>query len=255
MKISIITICYNNQSDIRATIESVINQTYQNIEYIIKDGGSTDGTMTIVNEYKNCISQVISCPDNGIYDAINQGIQAATGDVVGLIHAGDQLHDENVIAKIAAHFEKNNIDVSYGQSKIVNQAGKIVRINHSPSYNPFYMKLGWAPSHPGIYAKKSVFEKIGYYDLFIGYAADYQWMVRCFYKNSNNLKIERLNEYILRFFLGGESTTDYKKILGKKQKEALAECWTSNGIKAPMGIAYRKWLWKLTQFFWTLILR
>ena len=255
MKISIVTICYNNERDIRATLESVVNQTYNDIEYIIKDGGSKDGTMTIVNEYKDKVAKIISCPDHGIYDAINQGIQAATGEVVGLIHAGDQLHDCAVIAKIANHFMQNDIDVLYGQSKIVNQRGKIVRINHSPQFNPFYMRLGWAPSHPSIYAKKTVFDKIGYYDLNIGYASDYQWMVRCFYKNAKNLKIMRLNGYILRFYMGGESTTDYKKIFGKKQKRALSDCWTSNGIKAPIGIAYRKWLWKFTQLFWTLILK
>lgn len=255
MKISIITICYNNEKDIRATIESVVNQTYGDIEYIIKDGGSKDGTMAIVYEYREKISQIFSCPDKGIYDAINQGIKAATGDVVGLIHAGDQLYDENVITKIAKHFEDNEIDVSYGQSKIVAQEGRVVRINHSPAYNPFYMRLGWAPSHPGIYARKAVFEKIGYYDLNIGYAADYQWMVRCFYKNAKTLKIKRFNDYVLRFFLGGESTTDYRKILGKKQKNALVDCWTSNDLKAPLGIAYRKWLWKITQYFWTLVLK
>lgn len=255
MKISIVTICFNNEKDIRATIESVINQTYPNIEYIIKDGGSNDRSLEIINEYKGKINKIISCSDKGIYDAINQGIQAATGDVVGLIHAGDQLYDENVIAKIAKHIGDNNIDVLFGQSKIVNQEGKTIRINHSPEFNPFYLHLGWAPSHPGIYAKKVVFEKIGYYDLNIGYAADYQWIVRCFYKNAKNFKIKRFNDYVLRFYLGGESTTNYKKILGKRQKNALIECWTSNGLKAPFGIAYRKWFWKITQYFWTLILR
>lgn len=255
MKISIITICFNNEKDIRATIESVVNQTYDDIEYIIKDGGSKDGTMAIVKEYKDRISKIISCPDKGIYDAINQGIKAATGDVVGLIHAGDQLYDKNVIAKIADHFEKNDIDVSYGHSKIVKQDGKTIRINHSPAFNPLYMRFGWAPSHPSIYARKSVFETIGYYNLDVGYAADYQWMVRCFYKHAKSIRIKRFNGYVIRFYLGGESTTNYKKILGKKQRKALADCWKSNGVNAPMGIAYRKWMWKITQFIWIMILK
>lgn len=253
MKISIITICFNNEKDIRATIESVVNQTYDDIEYIIKDGGSKDGTMAIVNEYKDRISKIISCPDKGIYDAINQGIQTATGDVVGLIHAGDQLYDIEVIGKIARFYIENDVDVTYGHSKIVTKDGVVKRINHSPSFNRNYMLLGWAPSHPSIYARRKVFERVGYYDLNIGYAADYQWMVRVFYKYANDLKIKRIDDYILRFYLGGESTTDYKKILGRRQKHALVNCWTSNGLNAPTGIAYRKWLWKSVQYIWKII--
>lgn len=253
MKISVVTICYNNERDIRATIESVINQTYDDIEYIVKDGGSKDRTMEIVNEYKGKISKIISCPDKGIYDAINQGIQAATGDVVGLIHAGDQLYDAEVIGKIARFYKENDVEVTYGHSKIVTPEGVVKRINHSPAFNRNYMLCGWAPSHPSIYARKEVFERVGYYDLNIGYAADYQWMVRVFYKHAKELKIARIDDYILRFYLGGESTTDYKKILGNKQKHALADCWTSNGVKAPIGIAYRKWLWKAVQYIWKVI--
>lgn len=250
IRVSLVTICYNNEYDIRATIQSVIDQTYPNIEYIIKDGGSTDDTLSIVNEYMDRVTKIISCPDKGIYDAINQGIQAATGDIVGLIHAGDQLYDSEVIGKIARFYDENDVDVTYGHSKIVTSDGAVKRINHSPAFNRNYMLFGWAPSHPSIYARKEVFERVGYYDLNIGYAADYQWMVRVFYKYAHMLKIKRIDDFILRFYLGGESTTDYKKILGSKQRRTLSDCWTSNGMAAPIGIAYRKWLWKGVQYIW-----
>ncbi|MGM9778844.1 MAG: glycosyltransferase family 2 protein [Prevotella sp.] len=245
MKISIITICFNNEKDIRATIESVVNQTYDDIEYIIKDGGSKDGTMAIVNEYKDRISKIISCPDKGIYDAINQGIKAATGDVVGLIHAGDQLYDRYVIAKIADHFEKNDIDVSYGHSKIYNEKGKVVRVNKSPEYTKSLCRRGWFPSHQSIYVKRKVFEKYGYYDTEIGWAADYQWFILLFYVQ--NLRIKRLDAFIVRFAIGGTSTSNYKSRLTKRHKQMMQECWWSNGVEPPLGIVCWQILRKVKQ--------
>ena len=121
MKVSIITISYNNEQDILTTIESVLNQTYKNIEYIIIDGASKDRTLEIVDEYKYGITKIISEPDKGIYDAINKGVQAATGEIIGLIHAGDSLYDDLVIEKIANEFrEDSGVHAVYGHSLIVN---------------------------------------------------------------------------------------------------------------------------------------
>jgi len=145
MKVSIITICYNNERDIRDTIESVIHQTYGDIEYIVKDGGSKDGTMSIVNEYRDKISQIISCPDKGIYDAINQGIFATTGDVVGLIHAGDCLYDNNVIANLASSFMETGADIVYGSSKAVGENGGVVRVNIGKKFQKRILFNGYTP--------------------------------------------------------------------------------------------------------------
>ena len=129
MKISIITICYNNERDIRATIESVVNQTYSNIEYIIVDGASKDGTLSIVNEYKDNITKVISEPDNGLYDAINKGLHNSTGEIVGMIHAGDRLNNNRVIETIANFYVNNNVDITYADSVSVDESNTIKRIN------------------------------------------------------------------------------------------------------------------------------
>lgn len=249
MKISIITICFNNASDIRQTLESVISQTYRNIEYIIVDGASKDNTLEIVNEYKSKISKVISEPDKGLYDAINKGITAATGEVVGLIHAGDKLFDNDVISKIADFYIQNpNIDLSYGNSKIVNSYGEVKRINRSPDFSSRLVKCGWMPSHQSIYAKRELFEKFGYYRLDLGGSADYEFVVRYFYKFQPLIKIKRIDEYIVKFSLGGQSTTNYKKRITRSHRNIIKKCWTLNGLTPPIGIVYKQWFRKVKQY-------
>jgi glycosyltransferase len=246
MKISIITICFNNEKDIRPTIESVASQTYENIEHIIVDGKSSDKTLDIVKEYENKISTIISEPDKNLYDAINKGIKNATGDVVGLIHAGDRLYDNQVIEKIAVHFNNNNIEILYGHSKIVDNNDKPVRINKSPEYKRSNVSNGWMASHQSIYVRRELFEKLGYYRIDLGGAGDYEWFIRYFY--ASKLKIKRMDEFIVRFAMGGMSTKSYSSKLKASHKELTKKCWTLNNIKPPLGIVYRKWLRKPQQF-------
>jgi len=244
MKISIITICFNNEKDIRSTIESVINQTYKNIEYIIVDGASKDKTIEIVNEYKDKIAKIITEPDKGLYDAINKGIKNSTGDVVGLIHAGDRLHDNEVIAKIAKHFQENNIDLCYGHSKIVNGDNIIIRVNKSSEYEPFLMKKGWMPSHLSFYAKRELFKQYGYYNLKYKIAADYELLLRFIY--FNKIKASLLDEYIVIFSLGGTSTKGLKNIYIQNKECWMA--WKDNGQIAPFYTIPMKLFRKIPQF-------
>lgn len=255
MKITIITICFNSERDIRATIESVVKQSYTDIEYIIKDGGSKDSTVAIANEYKEQFEnapertfRVISCMDKGIYDAINQGIENATGDVIGLIHAGDRLYDNNVIEKIAVFFKKNpNLDISFGNSKIVNAEDKVIRVNRSPEYKKSLIRKGWFPSHQSIYTRKEIFDKYGLYDTKVGWAADYQWFIRLFYVQKLNIKL--LDEYIVRFSIGGTSTQSYKSRFTKSHREMMENCWKTNGVNPPKGIVFWQIFRKIKQLF------
>ena len=245
LKISVITICYNNENDIQKTIMSVLAQNYDNIEYIVVDGASKDNTLDIVRSYSSNIDKVISEPDNGIYDAINKGIRASTGDVVGLIHAGDRLFDNEVIGKISHHFKKHEIDAMYGHSVLVNEQDNPIRVNKSPEFRKSLFKAGWMPSHQSIYIKREVFEKLGLYRLDFGGSADYEFVLRYFY--INDLKIKRLNNFILRFAIGGRSTTQYKKRLWKSQKKHLY-AWKIHGQKPPFYFIPFKLLRKIKQF-------
>lgn len=244
LKISIITITLNNVNIIRGTVESVINQTYPNIEYIVIDGQSTDGTLDILDEYKNRITRIVSERDEGLYDAINKGLKLATGDITGLIHAGDRLFDHFVIEKIAKHFNEHDIDVMYGHSFLVNLNDQPVRINKSPEYKKSLVLWGWMPSHQSIYIKTSLLHQLGYYNLNMHPSSDYEFFLRYFY--FSNLKIKRLDCFILKFSMGGRSTRNYMNNL-KAQKQHK-DCWRINGQEPPWYLVPMKILRKPVQF-------
>lgn len=246
MKISLITISYNNEHDIEATILSVVNQTYRNIEYLIIDGGSQDGTLDIAHKYLNKIHKIVSEKDNGIYDAINKGIKAATGDLIGLIHAGDELYDETVIEKIAFFFQSNNIDALYGHSKIYSAAGnKVVRVNKSPEYRTSLFSLGWFPSHQSFYAKRDLYKKYGYYNSNYRIAADYELLLRFFLVY--NIRVQLLDDYLIKFKMGGTSTKSIGNII--EQNKECAQAWKDQGLSLPFYTIPLKLLRKANQIF------
>ncbi len=211
LKISIITVCYNSAKTIKQTIESVLQQTYKNVEYIIIDGVSTDGTIEIVNEYLDNISIFISEPDNGIYDAMNKGIKVAGGQVVGILNSDDVFFNKEVLSKIARAFSVYNTDVVYGNivmSKKEN-ANNYVRKWIAGKRSSF--TCGWHPPHPGLYIKRSAYKAYGLYNPRFDVSADFDLMMRFFviYKVSSYY----LNEFIVNMSLGGESTGSFEKIL------------------------------------------
>lgn len=248
MKVSIITICYNNESEIKDTIESVLCQSYNNIEYIIVDGASKDNSLNIINRYKDRVTKIISEPDNGMYDAINKGIKIATGDIVGLIHAGDRLYDSSTIEKIANFYNNNDVDITYGHSKIVDKFDIPRRINISPNYSLSLVRRGWMPSHQSIYCRREIFERFGYYRNDLGGGGDYEWFVRYFYKYNKNVKIKLIDEFIIRFSLGGQSTKNIKSKFTRKHFDYVKKCWALNDLNPPHFIVYMMFFRKIKQY-------
>lgn len=185
MKISLITSTYNSAQTLRNTFDSVLSQTYEDIEYLVIDGGSTDGTLEIIKEYEPVFKERmhwISEPDRGLYDALNKGILMATGDVVGILNSDDFFTTDNVLMTVAT--EINDVDSVYGDIHFVNpdNLDKCVRYYSSRNFRPWAMRFGYMPAHPSFYARRCVFEKYGLYALDYKIAADYDMMVRLFCK-------------------------------------------------------------------------
>ncbi|MFI3288603.1 MAG: glycosyltransferase family 2 protein [Rikenellaceae bacterium] len=214
MKVSIITSCYNREATIRDAIESVLSQDYADIEYIVVDGASKDSSLSIIKEYEGRISTIISEPDRGMYEGINKGIRAATGDVIGLMHSDDFFYTTDTISKIVKQLEESQAQLIYGNGIYVDEEDvtKIVRNWISGDYKKSRMSNGWLPLHPTVYIRKECFDKMGLYDESYKIAADSDFLLRYMYKA--DFRISYYNDYVVRMRMGGLST-DPKKI---KQK-------------------------------------
>lgn len=247
LKVSIITITYNAEATLEDTIQSVLTQSYENIEYLIIDGKSTDGTLDIISKYKNRISKVLSEKDNGLYDAINKGINLATGDVIALLHADDFYLNKHVIKEYVELFNKSNCEAVYANLYYVdsNNTNKIVRKWHSGNYKPNAFKWGWMPPHPTFIAKKNIYEKFGAYRLDYKTAADYECLLRLIHVNKINLAY--LDKYVIKMRVGGKSNESVKNRLNANIEDRKA--WDDNNVKPYFFTLILKPLRKLIQFF------
>ena len=212
MIISIITATYNSASTIRYTIESVLRQTYSDYELIIKDGGSKDDTLDICREYEAKFEgrmKMISASDKGIYDAMNKGIEAATGDVVGLLNSDDFYTSNDILQTIADAFSNNDIDAVYGDIHFVKDGAldKQVRYYSSALFKRGYMRFGFMPAHPSFYCKKACYEKYGYFDTSFKIAADFENLLRLIFKG--RIKTKYIKKDFVTMRTGGASTAGF----------------------------------------------
>ncbi|TJZ62078.1 glycosyltransferase [Sphingobacterium olei] len=209
--VSIITIVYNNVRDIEYTIKSVLEQTYKNIEYIIVDGASTDSTLDIIKTYKDRISKVISEKDNGIYDAMNKGLMAATGDYVLFLNSGDELFDLNTIQQIVE--KGNNADIIYGETKLVDEQRHIVGDRRHAAPKTFDWKsfrYGMNVCHQAIYVKRTIAEP---YDQQYQLSADIDWVIRAAKKAKTTVNI---HQYVAKYLVGGISQKRHQQSLKER---------------------------------------
>lgn len=248
MKISIITVVYNNEKTIEDCIKSVLRQTYKNIEYVIIDGKSKDNTVNLINEYKDRLGYFVSENDNGLYDAMNKGIQVATGDVIGILNSDDLYQDNNVIADIMAQFNNDPaLDILYGDLVYVksDDIDKIVRNWKSKSYYSSFFENANVPPHPSLFVKKKVYNEAGLFDLNYKIAADYELMLRIFKKYNFNSKY--INRLVVRMRLGGASNGSFLGIM--KQNKEVLNAWKKNNLKSPFYLMPLRIFKKLSQFF------
>lgn len=246
MKISIITATFNSGATVRDTIESVLKQTYPDIEYLIVDGASKDETVSIIREYEHKFGgrlHYISEPDKGIYDAMNKGIKMATGDVVGILNSDDFFTSNDVITRVADAFtQEKDIDAVYGDIHFVKDENlqKCTRYYSSKSFRPWLLRFGFMPAHPSFYCKKSVFEKYGLYDLQYRTSSDFEMMVRLLGKYK--IKAKYLSMDFVTMRAGGESTAGLAS--KKKVNNDIARSLKAHGIYTNQMFQGVRYAWK-----------
>ena len=247
MKVSIITVTYNSVRHLEDCIHSVVKQDYKNIEYIVVDGRSTDGTVDLIKKNSHHITKWISESDAGMYDAINKGMKLASGDIIGLLHSDDVLASEDVISEIVKCFQDNNIDSLYGDLVYVEAKDlqKVLRFWKGLSYNRQRFEYGWMPAHPTFYFRRELVEKFGGYDLQYYTAADFELMTRYLYL----LKISSfyLPKLIVKMRAGGASNESLSARVKANRRDYLA--MKKNKIPFPFIVSILKPLIKVPQFY------
>ncbi|MEO5592033.1 MAG: glycosyltransferase family 2 protein [Chitinophagaceae bacterium] len=245
MKISIITVTYNSAATLAHTLESVNNQDYADIEHVLVDGGSKDETVSIIQSYPH-VAKWVSEKDNGLYDAINKGIQMATGDVIGILNSDDFFPGNHIVSLIARTFKENNVAAVYGDIAFVRpgKLEKIVRLYSSQKFTPRRFGYGYMPAHPSFYTRKSCYDTMGLYKLDYKIAADYELLMRFIFKNGISHKY--IPETLVYMRTGGVSN---KNILSRYtlNKEIIKAC-KENGVNTNMALLSLKYINKVFEY-------
>jgi glycosyltransferase involved in cell wall biosynthesis len=250
MKISIITVCFNAQRTIAETITSVCSQNYQDLEYLVIDGSSTDQTTDVIRAHPQFsqITTFVSEPDGGIYDAMNKGISMASGEIIGLLNADDVYVDNTVLEQVAKVFEDQSIDACYADLIYVKQfdSSKIIRYWQSQNFRPGLFEKGWMPAHPTFFVRRKIYEKFGLFDLSFKHQADFELTMR--YLAVHQIRTRYIPKIWVRMRLGGISNRNFLGVI-KSNMEAYRAC-KKNKLKilmAPLFIM-RKIASRIPQF-------
>ena len=245
IKISVITAVYNRETTVADTIRSVQRQTHVDVNHVIQDGGSTDGTLDAVRSFDDPRTDLLSSRDSGIYDAINRGMERATGDVIGLMHSDDVFASDTILERVAKTFEDPDIDCVYGDLQYVaaDDTSRVIRHWASGPYQRSLLKKGWMPPHPTFYMRRSVLERFGNYDTSYQIAADYDAMLRWLW--TGGIRAAYIPEVMVKMRVGGESNRSLSRILQKSREDLRA--LKKNGIGGP-GVLAMKNVRKIRQF-------
>lgn len=252
MKLSIVTVTYNSGITLRDTIQSVLFQSYPDIEYLLVDGLSRDNTVEIIKEYEPQFSsriKWISEKDSGLYDAMNKGIRMATGDIVGIINSDDFYHRTDILAKVADAFQDETVQAVYGDVRFVNpdNLDKTVRYYSSKKFSPNLFRYGFMPAHPTFFTYRKYFDEFGYYKTDYRIAADYELLIRFLY--THHLKAKYLPLDFMKMRTGGASTASFKSNL-LLNKEIVRAC-RENGLWTCMPLLFLKYFIKVFELIFT----
>lgn len=247
MKISIITVVYNNEKTILDAMLSVLSQSYKNIEYVIIDGNSKDNTVNLINDYKDQLGYFVSEKDKGLYDAMNKGIKACKGDVIGILNSDDLYQDSDVLTNVMEQFDNDpELDILYGDLVYVksDDTNKVVRNWKSKSFYSDFFENGNVPPHPALFVRSKVYKEAGLFDLQYKLAADYELMLRMFKKH--NFKSKYINRLIIKMRLGGATNQSFANIVN--QNKEVLKAWKNNDLQAPFYLMPLRIFKRLIQF-------
>lgn len=245
MKISVVTAVYNTEATVAEAIASVARQSHRDLEHLIVEGCSTDGSLAAIEAARHPRMILTSEPDRGLYDALNKGLRAASGEVVGLVHSDDFLADDTVLARVAAAFADPAVEAVFADLDYVAAAdpGRVVRRWIAGPFDPARLRRGWMPPHPTLYLRRSVFDRIGGFDTGYRIAADYDFVLRYFSRTAATPVY--LPGVIYKMRMGGVSNRSLGHILRKSREDLRA--LRGNGIGG-LGALAAKNLSKLGQF-------
>ena len=230
MKVSIITVTYNCKSVLNHCLDSVFSQSFDNIEHIVVDGGSTDGTLSLLNSRRSSLSAIISEPDNGIYDAMNKGIELANGDIIGFLNSDDFYADKDVISKVEKIFKKDlSLDGCYADLIYVDKRNinKTVRYFKSSKFQKGFFAKGWCPPHPTFFLRRSVYERFGKFNLKYRIASDIDLMMR--FLEVYKIKTLYVPQTWVKMRMGGTTNKNFKNIWIQNQE--ILSSFSKEGIK------------------------
>jgi glycosyltransferase involved in cell wall biosynthesis len=248
MKLSIITVVFNRSRTIKSAIESVLAQTYPDIEYIVVDGASTDGTTAIINSYAHKISKLVSEPDKGMYDALNKGIKLATGDVVGILHADDEFSSNQILEQVVSFLKANkHLDCVYGDVGFVNEEDptKIIRYYSSAIFHRGLFKFGFIPAHPTFFCFRKYFEIYGYYRTDMEIAADFDLLLR--FLKKHQLNSGYIPTMLVKMNMGGKSTKGIRSTL--KINSEIRQILKEHKIPSSYLHLYARYFIKVQEFW------
>ncbi len=218
MKISVITVTYNSAATITDTLKSVEEQTFQNVEHIVVDGGSSDATLKLVSAHGSRVSKLLSEPDQGIYDAMNKGIRLATGDVIGFINSDDFYASSQSLQAVADVFADAKVQACWGDLCYVKQynTDQIIRYWQSSSFSPGLFARGWCPPHPTLFVRRQVFERIGGFDINYRIAADMELMARLL--EVHRIPGQYIPQVLVHMRMGGTTNRSLRNIVNQNRE-------------------------------------
>jgi len=249
MKISVITVCYNSAKTIGHTLQSVREQTHGDIEHIIVDGGSKDNTLEVVKAEGPHVAKLVSEKDNGIYDAMNKGIQMATGDIVAFLNADDFYKDADVLARVAQVMQAERLDALYGDVEFfrLGQRDTVARRYNSGRFTAGRLGWGWMPAHPALFVRRDLFERYGAFRTDYRIAGDFEFVARIF--QHADLRHRHLPEVLVRMQMGGISTSGWRATL-QLNREMMRAC-RANAIPTNWLKILLRYPFKALEFFRT----